>query len=285
MAVIQFPGYTAVEKMQIAKRHLLPKVMEDTGIKKSCLKVTDEALRQIIEEYTMESGVRGLKKQVGTLCRSAAVKLVKGEQKSIKVSAKRLPEFLGPKKAHHDKKIDRAVPGVVTGLAWTSAGGEILFLESRLIPGQGELIITGQLGDVMKESMQIAVSLVKSMYPEEAKKLKENDLHIHVPAGAVPKDGPSAGITIVTALASLLTEKTVSTDLAMTGEISLRGSVLPIGGLPEKLMAAQRAGIKKVLIPEENMADLEEVAEEVKEKLEITPVRTIEEVLDQAFSK
>ena len=285
MEVIQFPGYTAVEKMQIAKRHLLPKVMEDTGIKKSCLKVTDEALRQIIEEYTMESGVRGLKKQVGTLCRSAAVKLVKGEQKSIKVSAKRLPEFLGPKKAHHDKKIDRAVPGVVTGLAWTSAGGEILFLESRLIPGQGELIITGQLGDVMKESMQIAVSLVKSMYPEEAKKLKENDLHIHVPAGAVPKDGPSAGITIVTALASLLTEKTVSTDLAMTGEISLRGSVLPIGGLPEKLMAAQRAGIKKVLIPEENMADLEEVAEEVKEKLEITPVRTIEEVLDQAFSK
>ena len=285
MEVIQFPGYTAVEKMQIAKRHLLPKVMEDTGIKKSCLKVTDEALRQIIEEYTMESGVRGLKKQVGTLCRSAAVKLVKGEQKSIKVSAKRLPEFLGPKKAHHDKKIDRAVPGVVTGLAWTSAGGEILFLESRLIPGQGELIITGQLGDVMKESMQIAVSLVKSMYPEEAKKLKENDLHIHVPAGAVPKDGPSAGITIVTALASLLTGKTVSTDLAMTGEISLRGSVLPIGGLPEKLMAAQRAGIKKVLIPEENMADLEEVAEEVKEKLEITPVRTIEEVLDQAFSK
>ena len=285
MEVIQFPGYTAVEKMQIAKRHLLPKVMEDTGIKKSCLKVTDEALRQIIEEYTMESGVRGLKKQVGTLCRSTAVKLVKGEQKSIKVSAKRLPEFLGPKKAHHDKKIDRAVPGVVTGLAWTSAGGEILFLESRLIPGQGELIITGQLGDVMKESMQIAVSLVKSMYPEEAKKLKENDLHIHVPAGAVPKDGPSAGITIVTALASLLTGKTVSTDLAMTGEISLRGSVLPIGGLPEKLMAAQRAGIKKVLIPEENMADLEEVAEEVKEKLEITPVRTIEEVLDQAFSK
>ena len=285
MEVIQFPGYTAVEKMQIAKRHLLPKVMEDTGIKKSCLKVTDEALRQIIEEYTMESGVRGLKKQVGTLCRSAAVKLVKGEQKSIKVSAKRLPEFLGPKKAHHDKKIDRAGPGVVTGLAWTSAGGEILFLESRLIPGQGELIITGQLGDVMKESMQIAVSLVKSMYPEEAKKLKENDLHIHVPAGAVPKDGPSAGITIVTALASLLTEKTVSTDLAMTGEISLRGSVLPIGGLPEKLMAAQRAGIKKVLIPEENMADREEVAEEVKEKLEITPVRTIEEVLDQAFSK
>ena len=285
MEVIQFPGYTAVEKMQIAKRHLLPKVMEDTGIKKSCLKVTDEALRQIIEEYTMESGVRGLKKQVGTLCRSAAVKLVKGEQKSIKVSAKRLPEFLGPKKAHHDKKIDRAIPGVVTGLAWTSAGGEILFLESRLIPGQGELIITGQLGEVMKESMQIAVSLVKSMYPEEAKKLKENDLHIHVPAGAVPKDGPSAGITIVTALASLLTGKTVSTDLAMTGEISLRGSVLPIGGLPEKLMAAQRAGIKKVLIPEENMADLEEVAEEVKEKLEITPVRTIEEVLDQAFSK
>lgn len=284
MEVIQFPGYTAPEKMQIAKRHLLPKVMEDTGIRPRTLKVTDGALRRIIDEYTMESGVRGLKKQIGTLCRYAAVKLVKGERKSITVSEKRLPDYLGSQRTHHDKRIEEAVPGVVTGLAWTSAGGEILFVESRLIPGSGDLIITGQLGDVMKESVQIAVSLVKAMYPEEAGKLKDNDLHIHVPAGAVPKDGPSAGITIVTALVSLLTGKTVSTELAMTGEISLRGSVLPIGGLPEKLMAAQRAGITRVLIPDDNTADLKEVAEEVKEKLKIVPVKKITDVLELAFS-
>lgn len=283
MEVIQFPGYTAVEKMQIAKRHLLPKVMEDTGLAPDSLKVKDEALRRIIDEYTMESGVRGLKKQIGTLCRQAAVRLVRGEQKSVTVSAKRVPEFLGVQRMHHDKKIGRAVPGVVTGLAWTSAGGEILFVESKLVPGSGELIVTGQLGDVMKESMQIAVSLVKAMYPKEAKKLKENDLHIHVPAGAVPKDGPSAGITIVTALVSLLTGRRVSPELAMTGEISLRGRVLPIGGLPEKLMAAQRAGIKRVLIPADNAADLQEVAAEVKESLEIVPVKRIQDVLTQAL--
>jgi ATP-dependent Lon protease len=283
MEVIQFPGYTALQKMQIAKRHLLPKVMEETGIPEKALKISDEALRRIIDEYTMESGVRGLKKQIGTLCRMAAVKLVKGESKSVKVGAKRLPDYLGTPGNHHDKKNEEAVPGVVTGLAWTSAGGEILFIESRLIPGNGDLIITGQLGDVMKESVQIAVSLAKAMYPKEAEKLKHYDLHIHVPAGAVPKDGPSAGITIVTALVSLLTDKAVSTELAMTGEISLRGTVLPIGGLPEKLMAAQRAGIRKVLIPEDNVADLKEVAQEVKDSLKIVPVKTIEDVLKIAL--
>ncbi len=285
MEVIQFPGYTAVEKMQIARRHLLPKVMEETGISPRTLKVTDEAIRRIIDEYTMESGVRGLKKQLSTLCRYAAVKLVKGEQKSITVSKKKLPDFLGNQRTHHDSRLKEAVPGVVTGLAWTSAGGEILFVESKLIPGSGDLIITGQLGDVMKESVQIAVSLAKALYPKEAEKLKDNDLHIHVPAGAVPKDGPSAGVTIVTALVSLLTGKTVSTTLAMTGEISLRGSVLPIGGLPEKLMAAQRAGITKVLIPADNEEDLNEVAEEVKEKLEIVPVKKISEVLKLSLEK
>ncbi len=285
MEVIRFPGYTAVEKMQIAKRHLIPKVMEDTGIRPRTLKVTDEAIRRIIDEYTMESGVRGLKKQISTLCRYAAVKLVKGEQKSITVSKKRLPDFLGNQRTHHDSRLEKAVPGVVTGLAWTSAGGEILFVESRLIPGSGELIITGQLGDVMKESVQIAVSLVKALYPKEAEKLKDNDLHIHVPAGAVPKDGPSAGVTIVTALVSLLTGKTASTALAMTGEISLRGSVLPIGGLPEKLMAAQRAGITEVLIPADNVEDLKDVAEEVKEKLKIVPVKKISEVLKLSLEK
>ncbi len=285
MEVISFSGYTAAEKFQIAKRHLLPKVMAETGIDAKSLKVTDAAIQKLIDDYTMESGVRGLKKQIGKLCRSAAVKLVSGEQKRITVSAKKLEDFVGRKSTHHDRRISQAVSGVVTGLAWTSAGGEILFIEAKLVPGSGELIITGQLGDVMKESVQIAVSIVKSLYPESASMFKENDLHIHVPAGAVPKDGPSAGITITTAIASLLCRRTVSPKLAMTGEISLRGSVLPIGGLPEKLMAAQRAGITEVLIPEENVSDLEEVADEVKEKLNIIPVRHISDVLKHAWNE
>lgn len=285
MEVIQFPGYTAVEKQQIARKHLLPKAMKKMGIKNQNLKVTDEALQTLIHDYTMESGVRGLKKQLETLCRYAAVKLVKGEQKSITVSPKRLQEFLDQKPIRHESILEEKRPGVVTGLAWTSAGGEILFIETLLTQGSGKVQITGQLGDVMKESVQIAISLVKAMYPKEAEVLKEQDLHIHVPEGAVPKDGPSAGITLTTALASLLTGKAVSPEYAMTGEVSLRGTVMPIGGLPEKLMAAQRAGISKVLIPETNVDDLDEVAEEVKEKLEIIPVKTVTDVLKRVLKE
>lgn len=284
MEVIQFPGYTPVEKFHIGKKHLLPSAMKSMGIASSCLKVTDAAMRRIIEEYTAEAGVRGLKKQMDVLCRSAAVKLVKGEQKSVSVSEKRVPEFLGNNCLHHEKILAREVVGVVTGLAWTIEGGEILFVETSFTKGSGEIIITGQLGDVMKESAQIAITLVKSLFPKQSEKFSENDLHIHVPSGAVPKDGPSAGITLVTALASLVTGKVASRELAMTGEVSLRGGVMPIGGLPEKLMAAQRAGVKRVLIPLENVKDLEEVAEEVKEKLEIIPVKTVAEVLKMTLS-
>ena len=279
MEVIQFPGYTAVEKFQIAKRHLLPKAMKSMGIKAQNLKVSDDAIQRIIEEYTAEAGVRGLKKQMDVLCRYAAVKLVKGEQKSITVSQKRIPEFLGNNGIHHEKILKNPVPGVVTGLAWTNAGGEILFIETSFTKGSGKVIITGQLGDVMKESAQIAITLVKSIYPDAAEKFEKNDLHIHVPAGAVPKDGPSAGITLVTALASLVTQKPAPAEIAMTGEVSLRGGVMPIGGLPEKLMAAQRAGVKHVFIPYENADNLDDVADEVKEKLEITPVTSVQEVL------
>ena len=283
MEVIQFPGYTAVEKFQIARKHLIPNIMEETGIKAKNLKITDKALKKIIAEYTAESGVRGLKKQIGTVCRQAAVRLVRNEQKSVSVGEKKLKDFLGNPPLHHDKKLEAPVPGVMTGLAWTSAGGEVLFIESRLIEGKEDLLITGQLGDVMKESVLIALSLVKSMYPEEAKQLKDHRIHLHVPAGAVPKDGPSAGVTIVTALVSLLTGKGVNPEYAMTGEVSLRGTVMPIGGLPEKLMAAQRAGITKVFIPSDNVIDLEEVADEVKEKLEIVPVKTVKELLELIF--
>lgn len=279
MEVIDFPGYTAVEKFHIARKHLLPKAMDAMGIQKKMLKITDGALRKVIEDYTMESGVRGLKKQIDMLCRSAAVRLVKEEGQTLTVNKSNLKDYLGHKKLHHDQKLTSTQPGVVTGLAWTQAGGEILFIETKLTEGEGKVIITGQLGDVMKESVQIALTLVKSLYPKESKVFQDHDLHIHVPEGAVPKDGPSAGITLTTALASLVTGKTVSPDYAMTGEVSLRGGVLPIGGLPEKLMAAQRAGITKILIPFDNADDLEDVATEVKDKLKITPVKKVRDVL------
>ena len=279
MEVIQFPGYTAVEKAQIAKKHLLPRAMQTMGIPAQGLKVSDKAIARIISEYTAEAGVRGLKKQLDALCRYAAVQLVKGEEKSISVSAKRVPEFLGRCMLQHDRILEHPQPGIVTGLAWTQAGGEILFIETVFTKGNGKLTITGQLGDVMKESAAIAVTLVKELYPEKAELFAKNDLHIHVPAGAVPKDGPSAGITLVTALSSLVSGKPVNPEIAMTGEVSLRGGIMPIGGLPEKLMAAQRAGVKKVYIPKDNMPDLEDVAAEVKEKLTIVPVKKITDVL------
>ena len=285
MEAISFPGYTAVEKYHIAKKHLIPKALETMGIQKRMLKITDGALRQIIEEYTMESGVRDLKKCIETICRSAAVELVKkeSERSVISVTKSNLSDYLGRKQIHPEQKLSSKTPGVVTGLAWTRAGGAILFIETKLTSGKGKVQVTGQLGDVMKESVQIALTLVKSLYPKESKIFEDHDLHIHVPAGAVPKDGPSAGITLTTALASLVTGRTVDTDIAMTGEVSLRGGVMPIGGLPEKLMAAQRAGIKKVFIPEDNVEDLEDVAEEVKEKLEIIPSKKVTDVLKKAL--
>ena len=285
MEAISFPGYTAVEKYHIAKKHLIPKALETMGIQKNMLKITDGALRQIIEEYTMESGVRDLKKCIETICRTAAVELVKKgtEGSVISVTKSNLTDYLGRKQIHPERKLSSKTPGVVTGLAWTREGGAILFIETKLTSGKGKVQITGQLGDVMKESVQIALTLVKSLYPKQSKVFEDHDLHIHVPAGAVPKDGPSAGITLTTALSSLVTGKAVDTDIAMTGEVSLRGGVMPIGGLPEKLMAAQRAGIRKVFIPEDNMEDLEDVADEVKEKLEIIPVKKVTDVLKKAL--
>ena len=281
MEVIRFQGYTASEKLQIAKKHLLPRAMESAGIAPQQLHISDGALRKIISDYTMESGVRGLKKRIDTLCRSAAVKLVKGEKTAITVGTRQLKEMLDRKPMRHDTAMKTGVPGVVTGLAWTQAGGDILFLETMFTKGEGKIHITGQLGDVMKESVQVAISLVKSMYPDKADLFKEYDLHVHVPDGAVPKDGPSAGITLTTALASLVTGKAVEPTVAMTGEVSLRGGVMPIGGLPEKLMAAVRAGIRTVMIPQDNEEDLEDVAEEVKRQLTIVPVSSVSQVLEK----
>ncbi len=279
MEVIQFQGYTPIEKLQIAKRHLLPKAMRAVGLREDQLSVSDEALEAIIADYTREGGVRGLKKRLETLCRSEAVKLVRGESETLTVTPETLREVLDAHPIPHRQVPETARPGVVTGLAWTPVGGEILYIETMLTRGTGKLLITGQLGEVMKESAQIAVSLVKSLFPDQAELFEKNDLHIHVPDGATPKDGPSAGITLTTALASLLCDKPVSPAVAMTGEVSLRGGVNPIGGLPEKLMAAQRAGVKRVYIPADNTEDLRDVAEEVKAALEIVPVQDVSEVL------
>ena len=278
MEIIEFPGYSELEKESIAKKHLIPRAYEAMGIKKSQLKISDPAVRKVIQEYTMESGVRGLKKRIDGICRHAAVRLVKGERK-LSVIPANLKDYVDGRGLHRDKVEKKAVPGIVTGLAWTSAGGEILYIETKKVAGSGQVIITGQLGDVMKESVSIALSLVKERFPKETGDLSKYDLHIHVPEGAVPKDGPSAGITLTTALASLFTGKRVNPTIAMTGEVSLRGGVMPIGGLPEKLMAAVRAGVKTVFIPKENVEDLEDVPEEVKKALTITPVEKVADVL------
>lgn len=283
MEVIKFPGYTAIEKYQIASKHLLPKSRTECGILEHQLIVEDNAIEKMVADYTAEAGVRGLRKQMDVLCRKAAVALVKEPESVLNVNADNLHEYLDKPPVRRDKKLTEAIPGVVTGLAWTQGGGEILFMETCFVPGTGKVNVTGRLGDVMKESAQIALTLVKNRYPESAEMFKTHDLHIHVPQGAVPKDGPSAGITLVSAIASLVNNKGANPSLAMTGEISLRGAVLPIGGLTEKLMAAQRAGIKTVLIPQDNVIDLDDVPQEVKETLEIIPVSHIDEVLEMVL--
>jgi len=283
MEVIQLSGYTPVEKFHIAKKHLLRKALDDAGIEKKNLSLSDAVLKRVIDDYTMEAGVRGLKKQLDKICRNAAVELVEDKKQKVVIREKRLPDILGKKVSNHDRKLKVSVPGVVTGLAWTQAGGEILFIETTVMHGSGRIHITGQLGDVMKESAEIAVSLLKAMFYHQHLKMEDKDIHIHVPSGAVPKDGPSAGITLFTALTSLVTGVPADKELAMTGEISLRGQVLPIGGLPEKLMAADRAGIRKVLIPKENEEDLKQIPDEIRQRLEIVPVNTVQEVISHAL--
>lgn len=285
MEVIQFQGYTPTEKFEIAKRHLLPKSLEAVGLKPEQLEVKDEAIEKMISDFTREAGVRGLKKRLDTLARIAAVDVTRDPEKKVTVEPEMLRKYLDMPALPHTKVKDEAKPGVVTGLAWTSVGGEILYIESLFTKGNGKLTITGKLGDVMKESVEIALSLVKSMFPDKAKLFDKNDLHIHVPDGSTPKDGPSAGITLTTAIASLVTGNAVSPHIAMTGEVTLEGAVNAIGGLPEKLMVAQRAGVTKVFIPKDNVDDLLDVADEVKKNLEIIPVSSVEEVLEQTGVK
>jgi len=284
MEIIQISSYTMNEKFHIGKNHLIPVTLEEHGLNKDQLVIEDEALEKIISEYTLEAGVRGLKKQLATLARITSEKIVSNKvELPFKVTAEQLDDLLGRKVSSHDKAQQDNPPGVVTGLAWTAVGGEILFIEATDMIGNGQVTLTGQLGDVMKESAKISLSLLKSRLPMNAINFKERDLHIHVPSGSVPKDGPSAGITLFTALASLVTGIKVDSKLAMTGEITLRGAVLPIGGLKEKLLGAQRAGITKILIPKDNLVDLKDVPEEVKSQLTILAVETVEDVLRETL--
>ncbi len=288
MEVIELNSYTANEKLHIAKRHLLQKQIERHGLKKSQLTITKTALAGIISGYTKEAGVRQLERQIGKICRKAAREILEDGAKNVRVSAKNLEEYLGTRRYTFQKKNTRNEIGIVRGLAWTSVGGDTLEIEVNTMPGKGETVLTGQLGDVMKESAQAAISYVRSLgdtYQIDPEFFAKNDIHIHIPEGAVPKDGPSAGITMATAILSAVTRIPVRADVAMTGEITLRGRVLPIGGLKEKLLAAKQAGITTVLVPEENRADIAEIDAEIIDGMELVYVGTMPEVLERALER
>lgn len=288
MEIIEVSSYTENEKSHIAMEHLIPKQVKKHGLKKEQLCIEEAALHEIIAGYTKEAGVRSLERRIGEICRKTARKILEEKEETVTVNKENLENFLGRARYTYQKKNETDEVGIVRGLAWTSVGGDTLQIEVNLMPGKGDFLLTGQLGDVMKESAQTGISYIRSVaekYHIDADFFKEHDIHIHIPEGAVPKDGPSAGITMATAMLSAITEVPVKADVAMTGEITLRGRVLPIGGLKEKLLAAKSAGIEKVLIPFENQADVEEMEKEITEGLEIVPVKTMEEVLKQAFAE
>jgi ATP-dependent Lon protease len=287
MDTISLSGYTEAEKLGIAKRYLLPKQREAAGLKRSQLSISDSLLRTIIREYTREAGVRNLERRLADVCRKAATQVAKGKAQKIRVDEKRLREWLGPRRFSGEVRRRTSDPGVATGLAYTAAGGDVLFIEAAAYPGKGNLTVTGQLGDVMQESARAALSWVRSHADEvgvDEGWFANHDVHIHVPAGAIPKDGPSAGVTMATAIASLVRGETVADDVGMTGEITLTGQVLPIGGIREKSLAAQRAGLKRVILPRENEAELVELPPETRESLEFIPADTIEDVFAAAFN-
>lgn len=286
MELIEVSSYTENEKLHIAKEHLLPKQIKKNGLDKHKITVSDKALEEIIRGYTKEAGVRNLERKLGEVCRKAAREYVEKEKKFIKITASNLEKYLGKERYHYNMANEKDEVGIVRGLAWTSVGGDTLQIEVNTMPGKGEFKLTGQLGDVMKESAAAGISYIRSVsdkYEIQPEFFKENDIHIHIPEGAVPKDGPSAGITMATAMISAITGRKVKAEVAMTGEITLRGRVLPIGGLKEKLLAAKNAGIKKVLVPKKNEKDVEEISMEIKKGLEIVPVETMEEVLRHAL--
>lgn len=288
MEVIEINSYTENEKFHIAKEHLLPKVKEKNGLKPEQLKISDRALQKIISGYTREAGVRNLERRLSEITRKSARKVYESEVKCVKVTGQNVEKYLGKERYTFDQKNENDEVGIVRGLAWTSVGGDTLEIEVNVMPGKGEVQLTGQLGDVMKESAQAGLSYIRSVgeeYHIPKKFFQENDIHIHIPEGAVPKDGPSAGITMATAMLSAITQTPVRADVAMTGEITLRGRVLPIGGLKEKILAAKNAGIKTICIPKKNEKDVEEISAEIKKGLELVFVEKMQDVLEVAFVK
>jgi ATP-dependent Lon protease len=288
MEIIEIPSYVEEEKVEIAKKFLIPKQIREHGLSNDAIDFEDESLHTIINSYTKEAGVRNLERQIATICRGVAKDVASGQKKKMRISSEVVPNFLGPVKFFSDvaERIDE--PGIVTGLAWTPMGGDILFIEASKMPGKGNLTLTGQLGDVMKESAKAAMSYIRAHGKEF--KLEENfqeklDIHIHVPAGGIPKDGPSAGVTLFTALLSLLTEEKVRNDIAMTGEITMRGKILPVGGIKEKVLAAHRAGIRTVILPDKNRSDVGEIPEMVKKEMKFFYVKCMDDVVRHAFRK
>jgi ATP-dependent Lon protease len=288
MEVIELPGYTEREKIHIATKYLVARQLAENGLKPSQAKWTEAALRKIITEYTREAGVRELERQIGTICRGVAALIAGGKAKSRTVTPRLVTQTLGPRKYESELALRTSVPGVATGLAYTPTGGEIIFVEAAAYPGKASLTLTGHIGDVMRESAQAAFSLLKSRAGRlgvDAQQLTNLDIHVHVPAGAVPKDGPSAGVAVFTALTSLLTDRAVRADVAMTGEITLRGLVLPVGGVKEKTLAAKRAGITTVILPQRNRKDVPDVPADARKGVEFRFVRTVDDVLAVALAE
>ena len=286
MEVIDLPGYVEDEKFEIARRYLVDRQLKANGLNPEQAEITDEAVRTIIRDYTREAGVRQLEREIGSTLRNAAMRIAEGTAQQVRIEPKDLTEILGPPRFEGEVAMRTSIPGVATGLAWTPVGGDILFIEATRIPGNGQLILTGQLGDIMKESAQAALSLVKARTSSlglDPDTFAKSDIHVHVPAGAIPKDGPSAGVAMFTALVSLLTGRTVRNDTAMTGEISLRGLVLPVGGIKEKTAAAARAGLARVLLPARNRKDLEDISEEVRRKLEFVFLERVDDAIAAAL--
>jgi ATP-dependent Lon protease len=286
MEIISLAGYTASEKLQIASRYLVPRQMEANGIKQGQVEITEAVLGEIVQHYTREAGVRGLEREIGKVLRNAAVRLAEGASGVIRIDRDDLAPILGAPLFESEVAMRTSVPGVATGLAWTPVGGDILFVEATRVPGRGKLILTGQLGEVMRESAQAALSIVKNRAVAlgvEPAEFEKNDIHIHVPAGATPKDGPSAGVAMFIALASLMSNRTVRSDTAMTGEISLRGLVLPVGGIKEKVVAAARAGLKRVMLPARNRRDYDDIPEEARNQLEFVWLERIEDAVAVAL--
>jgi ATP-dependent Lon protease len=286
MEIISLAGYTAQEKLEIARRYLVRRQMEANGVPPGQVELTDEAIRDIVALYTRESGVRSLEREIGKVLRHAAVRIAEGQSGPIRIGAGDLPAILGPPQFENEVAMRTSVPGVATGLAWTPVGGDVLFIEATRIPGSGKLILTGQLGEVMRESVQAALSIVKNRaasFGIDASRFEKSDIHVHVPAGATPKDGPSAGVAMFMALVSLMTERTVRSDTAMTGEISLRGLVLPVGGIKEKVVAAHRAGIRRVMLPARNRKDFEDIPQEARSALEFIWLEHVEQAAAAAL--